>query len=113
METTIPKTARPTPEMPSSTRVEARKPANLGFEDTSWPQVIPVTACIGVCAPEAHARHTSCRLGRKSRADRTRWRAQKTKRMAHPYFPYPLTDVTAVMQIFVKAPTLKPLRRSA
>jgi hypothetical protein len=41
------------------------------------------------------------------------WRAQKTKRIAHPYFPYPLTDANATMQIFVRAPTLKPLRRSA
>ncbi len=44
-------------------------------------------------------------MGKKSRAERTRWRAQKTKRIAHPYFPY--------MQIFVRALTLKPLRRSA
>src|SRR6266566_330070 len=99
METTIPKTARPTPEIPSSTSVEARKLANLGFEDTSWLQVILVTACIGVCTPEAHARHRSCRLGRKSRADRTRWSAQKTKRIAHPYFPYPLIGAASFMQI--------------
>jgi hypothetical protein len=35
-ETIIPKIARPTPEMPSSTSVEARKLANLGFVDVNW-----------------------------------------------------------------------------
>src|SRR6267143_172475 len=71
-ETTIPKTARPTPEIPSSTRVEPRKLATLGFEDTTWLQVKPVTVCIGVWAPGTQARQRSCRLGKKSRADRTR-----------------------------------------
>src|SRR3989442_13638974 len=78
-ETTIPKTVRPTPETPSSTRVEPRKLANFGLEDTSWLQVKPVTACIGVCAPRTHARQRSCRLGKKSRADRTSVSVQKRK----------------------------------
>jgi len=81
----IPKTARPTPEMPSSTRAEERKLANLGFVDVSWLQVIPVEDCIAVCAPGRHARQRSCRLGKKSRTDKTRWSAQKAKRRVHAY----------------------------
>jgi hypothetical protein len=65
--------------MPSSTRVEARKLVNLGFVDVSWLQVIPVEDCIAVCAPGRHARQRSCRLGKRSRTDKTRWSAQKSE----------------------------------
>src|SRR4029077_7040679 len=63
METIIPKTARPTPEIPSSTRVDPRKVANLGSKETSWLQVIPITAFIGVSAARAHRQRGYCSVG--------------------------------------------------
>jgi hypothetical protein len=71
--------------MPSSTSVEARKLANLGFVDINWLQVIPVEDCIAACAPGGHARQRSCRFGKKSRTDKTKWSAWKAKRRVHAY----------------------------
>src|SRR5713101_6001047 len=86
-ETPIPKIARPTPEIPLSKSTEARKLASLGFVEASWLQLIPVEASIAVWAPGRHAGQKSCRLGKKSRTDRMRCSAQKTKRRVHAYFP--------------------------
>jgi len=66
--------------------VEPKKLASLGFVEASWLQLIPVEVCIAVCAPGRHARQKSCKLGKKSRTDRTKWSVQNAKRSVHAYF---------------------------